>query len=223
MIEKGKGKRKVVIVDYEMGNLFSVKLACDKVGINAIISNDKQEIKNASALILPGVGAFADAMATLEKLDLVNIIKEFVNSGKPFLGICLGMQLLMSESEEFGLHKGLDIIKGRVTKFPNANDKVPQVGWNQITKPSYSNINWEETLLKGLSEKDYMYFVHSFYVLPDEKKVILSETNYASLNYCSSLQEKNVFACQFHPEKSGENGLIIYKNLFNLINKQYGR
>lgn len=212
-------KNKVVIIDYAMGNLFSVRLACQKVGICAIVSNDKQEIKNASALILPGVGAFADAMATLEKLDLVNVIKEFINSGKPFLGVCLGMQLLMSESEEFGLHKGLDIIKGKVVKFPNANDKVPQVGWNQITKPKYNKINWEETLLKGLSEKDYMYFVHSFYVLPNEENIIVSETNYAGLNYCSSLKEKNVFACQFHPEKSGENGLIIYENLFNLINK----
>jgi glutamine amidotransferase len=211
--------KKVVIVDYAMGNIFSVKLACQKVGICAIVSNDKKEISNASALILPGVGAFADAMATLEKLDLVRTIKEFIASGRPFLGICLGMQLLMSESEEFGLHKGLDIIKGRVVKFPAVNDKVPQVGWNQITKPSYSNINWEETLLKGLSEKDFMYFVHSFYVLPNNNNIVVSETNYAGLNYCSSLREKNIYACQFHPEKSGESGLLIYRNFYNLINK----
>ena len=116
--------KKVVIVDYAMGNIFSVKLACQKVGICAIVSNDKKEISNASALILPGVGAFADAMATLEKLDLVRTIKEFIASGRPFLGICLGMQLLMSESEEFGLHKGLDIIKGRVVKFPTVASRL---------------------------------------------------------------------------------------------------
>lgn len=199
-----------------MGNLFSVKLACEKVGLDAVVSNDKAEILRASALILPGVGAFGDAMKTLEKLDLVRAIKEFINSGKPFLGICLGMQLLMTESEEFGIHKGLGVIRGRVSKIPSLKDKVPQVGWNKILKLPGGK-NWEDTLLKGLSERDYMYFVHSFYVLPLNTDVVLSETNYAGLNYCSSLQNKNVFACQFHPEKSGERGLIIYKNLADII------
>ncbi len=211
-----KIKGKVVIIDYGMGNLFSVKLACEKVGMDALISNDKSEILKASALILPGVGAFGDAMETLEKSDLASAIKEFIDSGKPFLGICLGMQLLMTESEEFGIHKGLGIIKGRVVKFSSKKDKVPQVGWNKVSKLE-NGTNWEGTLLRGLSEKDYMYFVHSFYVLPASKDVILSETNYADLKYCSSLQDKNVFACQFHPEKSGEKGLMIYKNLNNLI------
>jgi len=208
-------KEKVVIIDYGMGNLFSVKLACEKVGLSALISNDKSEISKASSLILPGVGSFGDAMKTLEKLDLAAPIKEFIASGKPFLGICLGMQLLMSESEEFGIHKGLDIVKGRVVKFPAAGDKVPQVGWNQTLK--INSKSWDNTLLKDLSEGDYMYFVHSFYCIPDSKIFSLSETNYAGLDYCSALQDRNIFACQFHPEKSGEKGLIIYKNLANLI------
>jgi glutamine amidotransferase len=208
--------KKAIIIDYEMGNLFSVKLALEKVGFEAVVSNNKAEIYGASALVLPGVGAFGDAMEILKKLDLVDPIKEFINSGKPFLGICLGMQLLMTESEEFGIHKGLDIIKGRVVKFPPSQDKVPQVGWNRILKPNgATNQNWNNTLLKGLSEKDYMYFVHSFYVSPDDKSVVLSETNYAGLNFCSSIQEKNVFACQFHPEKSGIRGLKIYKNFYS--------
>lgn len=208
-------KGKVVIIDYGMGNLFSVKLTCEKVGLDALISNDKSEFLKASALILPGVGAFGDAMTTIKKLDLVSPIKEFIDSGKPFLGICLGMQLLMSDSEEFGIHKGLDVIKGRVVKIPSLKDKVPQVGWNKISK--INNKNWENSLLKGLSEGDYMYFVHSFYCIPDSKGFFLSETNYAGLDYCSALQNKNIFACQFHPERSGEKGLIIYKNLANLI------
>ena len=211
--------RKVVIIDYEMGNLFSVKLACEKVGLDAVISKDKAEIMNAAALILPGVGAFGNAMDMLKELDLIESIKEFINSSKPFLGICLGMQLLMEESEEFGNHKGLGVIKGKVVKLPFSNDKVPQVGWNKILKPNGGDKKWGDTLLRGLSEEDYMYFVHSFYVLSYDPDVILSETNYAGLNYCSSLNNKNVFACQFHPEKSGEKGLIIYKNLSDLINK----
>lgn len=210
-------ERKALIIDYGMGNLFSVKLACEAVGLGAFISNNKSDISKASALILPGVGAFGDAMANLKKLDLITPIKEFVNSGKPFLGICLGMQLLMSESEEFGNHKGLDIIKGKVIKFPAKSDKVPQVGWNQITKSSGKN--WSSSPLKGLKNKEYMYFVHSFYCLPKSKEVILSKTNYAELDYCSAFQKGNVFACQFHPEKSGEKGLTIYKNFGNLIQK----
>jgi glutamine amidotransferase len=207
--------KKVVIIDYGMGNLFSVKLACERIGLDVEISNDKSDVENASGLILPGVGAFGDAMKTLEELDLINPIKEFINSGKPFLGVCLGLQLLMSESEEFGLHKGLDIIKGKVIKIPGSKDKVPQVGWNKILKPE-TRKDWDDTPLKGLKE-EYVYFVHSFYVAPEDKNVIATETEYAGLKYCSSLQKGNVFACQFHPEKSGESGLLIYKNFANSI------
>ena len=197
-MEKVAG-HKAVIIDYGMGNLFSVKLACEKVGLEAVISNKPEDILVAAALILPGVGAFGDAMANLKKLGLIEPIKKCIDSGKPFLGVCLGMQLLMTESEEFGKHKGLDIIKGKVKKFPAGIDKVPQVGWNQIVPSG-----------------EYMYFVHSFYCVPEDKSIVLSQTNYAGLDYCSSLQKKNVFACQFHHEKSGKTGLTIYKNFANL-------
>lgn len=207
-------KRKVVIIDYEMGNLFSVKTACEKVGIEAVLSGSAEEISEASFLILPGVGAFGDAMDNLRKLKIVEPIKKFISSGRPFLGICLGMQLLMTESEEFGRHKGLDIIKGKVVKFPVGKDKVPQVGWNKILKAD-GKTNWNNSLLKGLFEGEYMYFVHSFYCLLDDEKNVLSKTEYAGLDYCSALRKDNVFACQFHPEKSGEEGLKIYKNLAN--------
>jgi len=208
-------KPSIVVVDYGMGNLFSVKLACEKVGLRAVISSDPLKISKASALILPGVGAFGDAMENLKKMDLVNSIKKFINSGKPFLGICLGMQLLMTESEEFGLHKGLDVIKGKVFRFPSGSEKVPQVGWNQIKKSR--NIKWEKTLLNNLTDRSYMYFVHSFYCIPESKDTCLAETEYAGVRYCSGLQKDNIVAFQFHPEKSGEKGLMIYKNLYHLI------
>lgn len=215
-------QQKIAIIDYGMGNLFSVKLACEQIGLRAFITNQKSDLVEAPALILPGVGAFGDAMDALNKLSLIEPIKKFVSSGRPFLGICLGMQLLMSESEEFGLHKGLDIIKGRVIRFPlgdsKEKSKVPQVGWNRIFKPNHQHKNkWENSFLKGIKEGEYMYFVHSFYVAPVLKEIILSQTPYAGLNYCSSLQIRNVFACQFHPERSGPIGLQIYKNLAALL------
>jgi len=216
-------KPKVAIIDYDMGNLFSVKHACNYVGLEVVITNRKLDLANAQALILPGVGAFGDAMHNLRNLDLVDPIKNFIHSGKPFFGICLGMQLLMTESEEFGSHKGLNIIEGKVLKFPLfensfGKEKVPQVGWNQIFKSSHLKNNaWENSPLKGLSEEEYMYFVHSFQVIPARKEIILSQTLYTGLTYCSSLQIKNIFACQFHPERSGKKGLQIYKNLASII------
>jgi glutamine amidotransferase len=206
---------KVIIIDYGMGNLFSVQLACRDAGLDAVISNKAEDIASAAAVILPGVGAFGDAMENLKKMDLVDAIKKFIGSGKPFLGICLGMQLLMTESEEFGLHQGLNVIEGRVKKLPTDKDKVPQVGWNQVAKPT--GVDWKNTLLDGVSEEEYMYFVHSFYCDPEDKKVVLSKTTYAGLEYCSSLQKGNVFACQFHPEKSAAKGLQIYRNLAALL------
>jgi len=211
---------KVVIVDHGLGNLFSVKHACNKVGLDAEITNSKKEILHSDAVILPGVGAFGDAMQTLRSLDLIETLHDVALS-KPFIGICLGMQLLMSESTEFGCQEGLGIIKGRTIRFDNPTDddgkilKVPHVGWNRVCKPH--DEEWADTLLKGLDNNEFMYFIHSFYVKPDDPDVVLSVSRYGNAEFCSSLHSKNIFACQFHPERSGKEGLKIYRNLLKMM------
>ncbi len=208
-------KKKVLIIDYQLGNLFSVKHALLNIGVDVVISNDLAEIKSADALVLPGVGAFKDAMANLQELQLDIAIKEHVNSGKPFLGICLGLQLLFTESEEFGSSLGLDLIPGKIRRFNNFGKtgnvvKVPQIAWNKITQ--FKGRNWEDSPLQTLQEGEYMYFVHSYYVQPDDQDASLTMTEYGSTVYTSSILKDNIFACQFHPEKSGVKGLEIYKN-----------
>lgn len=201
---------RVSIVDYGMCNMFSVQRACLHAGLTARLTAAKDEILGADALILPGVGAFGSAMQSLEHLDLVGPIKDFVASGRPFMGICLGMQLLLTRSEEFGEHKGLDLIPGRVRRFPD-RDKVPQVGWNRIYRPAgLPSRAWANSPLCDIPENSHMYFVHSFYAAPDDPGAILSLTEYAGQKYCSSILAGNVFACQFHPEKSALDGLKIY-------------
>lgn len=215
------GKKRAIIIDYQMSNLYSVKHACEFVGFDAVISSDKAELAKADIAILPGVGAFADAMVNLKKLDLIAAIKDFVKSDRPFLGVCLGLQLLFSQSEEFGIHKGLDLIKGKVIKFPINTDenkiiKVPQIGWNKIYHPEFEKI-WKNSPLDGLSNNEFMYFVHSYYVVPENKNLVTSFTNYEGVEYCSSINFNNIFATQFHPEKSGLEGLRIYKNIANKL------
>ena len=211
--------KKVVIIDYQLGNLFSVKQACDTVGMNVKISTSKEDILAADALILPGVGAFIQAMENLEKLDLIDAIKSKVNSKTPLFGICLGLQLLFTKSEEFGSGNGLDLISGIIKRFPEKHKerkiKVPHVTWNQIYK---YNDTWVDTPLKDLKDSEFMYFIHSYYVMPNKKKYILTNTNYDGIEFCSSVIKGNIFATQFHPEKSADKGLSIYKN-WALINK----
>lgn len=214
---------KIVIVDYHMGNLFSVQQAFAHFGYSTVITHDKSELLDAECIILPGVGAFGDAMNTLTRFDLVSPILDHVKSGKPFMGICLGLQLLFTESEEFGIHKGLDLIPGVVRKFPANDDfgvknKIPQINWNRIY--NYMNSNWESSPLRNLGKGDFMYFVHSFYVDPVDKTSIASFTEYGGIEYCSSVIMDNIFACQFHPEKSGEQGLRIIKEF---LNQNYGK
>lgn len=208
----------VAIVDYDMGNLYSVQRACEHVGLQAVIAKGHKQILGAAGVILPGVGAFGDAMVNLKKLDLISALKDFVATGRPLLGICLGMQLLMSHSEEFGSHEGLNIIEGPVVKFPDKDNqgrplKVPQVGWNRIFVPEGKDKNfWDDSALNGIADGECMYFVHSFYAKPASDEVVLSVSTYKDIAYCSSLQKENVFAAQFHPERSAQNGLQIYKN-----------
>tara|TARA_B100001059_G_C17807135_1_gene569907 strand:+ start:145 stop:801 length:657 start_codon:yes stop_codon:yes gene_type:complete len=213
-----KVKKSVVIIDYQLGNLFSVNQACRHVGINAFISSNKDDILSADALILPGVGAFMQAMSNLNNLDLIDAINKKVRRGTPIFGICLGLQLLFTKSEEFGSANGLDLISGTIKKFPNKlknkEIKVPHIMWNQI----YSqNKSWNESPLKELNNFDFMYFIHSYYVEPTGNNSILTKTNYDGIEFCSSIIKNNIFATQFHPEKSADKGISIYKN-WALIN-----
>ena len=215
--------KKIVIIDYQLGNLFSVNQALNNIGLDVFISSRPEDIAAADAIVLPGVGAFKDAMENLRNLGLIAPILEAHASGKPLLGICLGLQLLFTESEEFGSTKGLGIIEGTVRKFKN-NDglgnkiRVPQIAWNTIRKPN--QIQWENTPLENVVDGTDMYFVHSYYVTPTDSSVILSETSYQNLSYTSSIYKDQVFACQFHPEKSAKEGLKIYKS-WALLNNLY--
>jgi glutamine amidotransferase len=217
-------KGTVAIIDYEAGNLFSVQHACETVGLDWRITNNPDEVKNADALILPGVGAFGDAMNNLKMLGLIQPLKDFAASGKPFLGICLGMQLLFSESEEFGNVKGLNILEGRVTKFPEINEngkrvKIPHIGWNRIYNPPKGE-GWSNTALEHIADGEFMYFIHSFYVCPCSKDQILSLTDYEGIEYCSAVKKDNIFATQFHPEKSAEEGMKIYFHWATYVKKR---
>jgi glutamine amidotransferase len=211
-------KKNVVIIDYQLGNLFSVKQACDSVGINANISSNREDVLSADALILPGVGAFIEAMTNLKKFGLDTAIQDKVKNGTPIFGICLGQQLLFTESEEFGAGKGLDLISGIIKRFPENLEgkkiKVPHISWNTIFK---SEQGWEQTALKELKNNDFMYFIHSYYVVPKENSCILTQTDYDGIEFCSAIKSENIFATQFHPEKSADKGISIYKN-WALIN-----
>lgn len=223
----------VAIIDYGMGNLFSVRQACEFVGLQAVITSTASEIRAADAVILPGVGAFRDAMTTLERLDLVKVLQDIAASAKPLMGICLGMQLLMTESYEFGNHVGLGIIDGPVVSLRKSvaefgTLKVPQVGWNRIyVAPTLPGPEasappeppWKSPLLQDLSNGEYMYFVHSFYSKPTDPEVVVSTTKYGPVEFCSSLSSNNIFACQFHPERSGPGGLQIYRNFAKIIKR----
>ncbi len=213
---------KIVIVDFELGNLYSVQNVFHHLGIQPTLSTEKAAIKNADAIVLPGVGAFGDAINNLNRLDLIQPIQDFIASGKPFLGICLGMQLLFSQSEEFGDHKGLNIIPGSIKKFPSIDHdqqkvRVPQIAWNKISPPQWDKNKWSNSPLSTTANNEYMYFVHSYYALPEDKTNILSTTQYHHITYCSAVSKNNIFAFQFHPEKSGPKGIEIYQNWINAI------
>jgi len=214
----------VAIVDYGMGNLFSVKHACEHAGLVGRITNSSADVLNADAVILPGVGAFGDAMETLSRLDLVAALKEFARSSKPLVGICLGQQLLMTESYEFGHHAGLGFLPGSVVRFEDprwahGKLKVPQVCWNQMFRSGAGdNDPWAGTLLEGLPDGVYMYFVHSYYVRTADPTICVAKTRYGHIEFCSALSYRNIFALQCHPERSASHGLQIYRNLAARLN-----
>lgn len=202
----------IAIVDYEMGNLRSVHKAFETQGYNASVTSSADAIKKADGLVLPGVGAFGDCLKNLREKGLLEPIKDFISSGRPFLGICLGLQALFNESEESPGVKGLGVFKGKVTKFselPQNGLKVPQIGWNQI------EFDHPTSVMKNVPQKSWFYFVHSYYVEPEDKDLNLVRSDYG-VQFTAAVEKDNVFACQFHPEKSGELGLRIVRNFAEL-------
>ena len=198
----------IAIIDYGVGNLFSLISSLEHLGVESVVTKDEQVIRNADKIILPGVGAFADAIKLLRQTGLVPLLEEQVASGKPLLGICLGMQLLFERGMEYGDHSGLGFIKGEVC--PIADDapkglKIPHMGWNALT---FKNAKSE--IFKYLNEGDFVYFVHSYFAMVEDSNDLSSVTDY-TVEITASVQKGNVYGCQFHPEKSGETGLKILK------------
>lgn len=208
--------KKIAIIDYNICNVKSIFNAIKTLGTIPVLTNDKEVILSADYVILPGVGAFSKGMENLRKYDLVECIKEVVFQEKPLLGICLGMQMLLEVSYEFGLFKGLGLIKGKVIRLPEIkNQKIPNVCWNEIYEPKTGA--WENTIFKNIDKnKSTVYFVHSYVVEPTDKNSILSYSNFGEFKYCSSIRQNKIFGCQFHPEKSGKVGLSILKEFINM-------
>nr|MBC8264779.1 imidazole glycerol phosphate synthase subunit HisH [Anaerolineales bacterium] len=194
----------IAIIDYGMGNLRSVERAFEYVGAEAVVTAHRETIEAASAVVLPGVGAFGKAMSNLERAGLTDVIRQVIAQGRPFLGICLGLQLLFEESDEMGQHRGLGVFGGQVKRF-EIDLKVPQIGWNQI------HIQRASPLLDGVADGSYAYFVHSYYVAPADREIVLATTDY-EIDYASIIGQGNVFGIQFHPEKSQAVGLRILRN-----------
>lgn len=205
----------IAIVDYGMGNLRSVQKGFEKIGAEALVTSDPRVVLEADKVVLPGVGAFRDCMRNLEQGGFVDPLLKVIASGRPFLGICVGMQLLFTDSVEFGLYSGLNIIPGHVLRFPDrmsvAGERlpVPQMGWNQLS------FKQKPPAFEGIPDGSNVYFVHSYYVKPDDDAVIASTTDYG-IEFCSSIWKDNIVATQFHPEKSQEIGLRILKNFAEL-------
>ena len=204
----------IAIVDYGMGNLRSVQKGLERVGCRVEVTRDVAQILCADGVVLPGVGAFSACMENLTRFGLLEPMRRVVLDKKPFLGICLGFQLLFSESEEFGPQKGLDLLPGRVVGFrPENGLKVPHMGWNRIEKRK------ESPFLEGIADGAFVYFVHSYYVAPKDESMIATTTEYGT-RFVSSIATDNLFACQFHPEKSQQIGLRILANFARFVEKR---
>lgn len=200
----------IAIIDYGAGNLQSVKKAFDFIGAESVITDNPETINACDKILLPGVGSFGDAMDSMTKKGLVDTVKQNAMSGKPFLGICLGLQLLFEESEESPGVKGLGIFKGKIKKFsPDIGLKIPHIGWNSL------EIKQKDTLFKDIPENSYVYFVHSYYLHAEDENEIATVTNYG-IDFHSAVGKDNIFATQFHPEKSGDVGLQILRNFASM-------
>ena len=204
----------IVVIDYGMGNLHSVRKALEVVGAKARVSSCAEDILNADKIVFPGVGSFGEAMKELNRRKLVKPIKDAISGGKAFLGLCLGLQLLFERSEESPGVRGLCVLKGEVKRFRSKGLKVPHMGWNNITY-NLQLITYNLRVLKSIPNNSYMYFVHSYYVRPKDKKVVLTTTNYG-VDFVSGICKDNVYAFQFHPEKSQALGLKIMESFVHL-------
>lgn len=208
----------ILLVDYGLGNLFNIQAAFASLGANVTISSRGEDIARAKRIIVPGVGAYADGMKGLHERSLIEPLRDFAKSGRPMLGICLGMQLLLSQSEEWGHHDGLDIVKGRVVRLrdplPGVSFKVPHIGWNTMT------VTRREAILGGVTEKLedelFMYFIHSYYVVLDDDRASLATTDYGRDRFCSAFQAGKIVGFQAHPERSGAAGLQVFRNFLAL-------
>ena len=212
--------KQVTVVDYGLGNLFSISRALEYLGGGCKITSDASDISAANGLILPGVGAFRDGINQLQSRGLIDAIGEYIKSGRQLLGICLGMQLLFTQSEEFGLYPGLDLINGDVRRL-NERDtsgrtiKIPHIGWSGLQQTYGSS--WNSSILDGLNEGDSVYFVHSYIPFPVSNSVSLAQVDYGGHLYCAAIEQDNVAGVQFHPEKSGGIGLHILDNFAESI------
>jgi glutamine amidotransferase len=197
----------VFIADYGAGNLRSVHKAFEYLGIEAVVSDKASEMSRYDKVLIPGVGAFGPAMEALNRQGFGEALKEHIDKGRSVLGICLGMQLFLSESEEMGEHEGLGIVPGKVLRFRSSEDKIPQIGWN-----SADLCHKDSILFRNIPDRSYFYFVHSYYCSPDEQESVAATTFFAGKNFCSAIEKNGIFAVQFHPEKSSEAGLQVLKN-----------
>jgi glutamine amidotransferase len=213
----------IAIVDYGTGNLYNVQRACAHTGLEAAITSSPDDVLGADGVILPGVGSMPDAMAELDRTGLSEALRTVARRGTPLFGICLGMQLLMAEGTEFQEHQGLGVIAGTVTRLAGRGSegsplKVPHIGWNSVAPPAgATTARWAGTPLASSSAGEYVYFVHSYRVVPADAGVVLAVTRYGDIEFCSALARGSVFGCQFHPERSGPHGLTMYREFAHLV------
>jgi imidazole glycerol-phosphate synthase subunit HisH len=207
---------KIAVIDYGVGNVRSIANAFENAGVSIVLTRDKDVIFGSDGVVLPGVGAFSHGMSNLNKYSLVKIIQDYADLNKPLLGICLGMQMFLEESDEFGISQGLGLIEGRVIKLSVENticEKLPHVSWNEV---EIGNCSWDKTIFDGIEDKTDMYFVHSYVAVPANKDDVLSTTIYSDHKFCSSIKKGNIYGCQFHPEKSAKDGLKVINNFINI-------
>ncbi|WP_299178384.1 imidazole glycerol phosphate synthase subunit HisH [uncultured Neptuniibacter sp.] len=207
----------IAVIDYGLGNIKSICRALKKSGAEVCLTKDRDEVLSSDGVLLPGVGAFAHGMEKLISQGIDEQLREFSETGKPMLGICLGMQMLFDRSTEFGNTEGLGLIPGQVLKLEildEAHEKLPHVNWNEIKSEDPSK--WDGTILDTIKGGEDMYFVHSYYVKPSSEEDVLSTTVYSQFEYCSTVKHKNIYGCQYHPEKSATAGLKIMKNFMEI-------